>query len=52
VITGEVTGSKTIKALSDLEAILATKQAGEVLSLRIYRAADKSTRVVNIRIGG
>jgi serine protease Do len=52
VIIAEAASNKPIKALADLESILASKKAGEVLSLRIYRVADKSTRVVNVRIGG
>jgi serine protease Do len=52
VIVGVATSGERIRTGEDLTKVLAAKKAGEVISLRVYRAATKEMRVVNLRIGG
>ena len=43
---------RTIRTIADLNAALAGVSDGDVISLLVYNLDGKSTRVVNLKVGG
>ena len=44
--------ARAIRSVADLNAALGGVADGEVISLLVYNSGNKSTRVVNLRVGG